>query len=80
MTGEGWAPLPSNKKEKAKEASSCTRGGSGWILGKLSSQKGQPDFGTDCPDSGGAIIPGVFEKCGCGPWGHGWVVALAVLD
>ena len=41
-------------------ALSCTRGGSSWILGKISSPKEQL---TQTAQGGGAvIIPGVFKK------------------
>jgi len=48
-------------------ASSCARGGSGWMLGKISSQKEQCCSGTAAQRGGGVTIPGgVPEPCGCG--------------
>jgi len=54
-------------------ASSCARGGSGWILA-VTSPKKQWCTGTGCPRSGGVTIPGgVPETCRCGTWGHSLV-------
>lgn len=38
-------------------ASSYTRGGIGWILGKMSSLGRLPIIGTGCSGSGGITIP-----------------------
>lgn len=44
---------------------SCARGSLGWILGRVSSQKGWLGTGMGCP--GRVTIPGgVGEKAGCG--------------
>jgi len=50
-------------------ASSCVRGGSGWILGKMSFLQ---ELAQAAQGSGGVPIPGgVQTPCGCGPWGQG---------
>ena len=47
-------------------ASSCTRGGSGWIEEKTS-QKERCCSGTAAQGGGGVTVPGgVPEPCGCG--------------
>jgi len=48
-------------RQEAK-ALSCTRRGSGWILGKISSQKECPGIGTGCQGGGGVIVPGGVQK------------------
>ena len=61
-------------------ASSRTRAGSGWARGEMSSPTGWPSAGTGCPGTGCRHRPwGGQKKCGCGAWGHGLVMALAVL-
>ena len=61
--------------EQEVMASSCARGGSGWILGKCSSPKEQCCSGTAARGGGGVTIPGgVPELWGCGTEGCGqWV-------
>lgn len=55
--------------KEVAEGSSCTKGGFGhW-----------GNFFTLEMVSGGVIIPGDVKTCGCGTWGHGLVLALAVL-
>ena len=66
-------------------ASICTRGGSGWILGKTSSLKEWWCIGTECPGSSGVTIPGgVQETCGCGikdmVIGYGEAALIVGLD
>ena len=53
-------------------ASSCTRGGSGWILGRISSQKEWWCTGTHCLGRCGVTDPGGVEEKGkyCIEW-HG---------
>jgi len=51
---------------------SCARGGSGWILGTISSQKERCGSGTAAQGGGGVTVPGgVPEPCGCGTEGRG---------
>ena len=53
-------------------ASCSARGGSGWILGNISSQKEQCCSGTAAHGGGGVTIPGgVPEPWGCGTEGRG---------
>jgi len=53
-------------------ASHCTRGGSGWLLGNISSQKEWSGRGMGCPGSGGVTIPGgVPDLWRCGMEEHG---------
>jgi len=47
-----------------RNASSCARGGLGWILGKISSQNGLSHTGTDCP--GKWLRHPSLEVCRCG--------------
>ena len=47
--GRGWLLLPGNSNRKRDNGLSCARGGSGWILGTISSQKEQWGSGTGCP-------------------------------
>jgi len=44
-------------------ASSCVRGGSSWILRKISSLKELCDVGTGCPGSGEVTVPGGVKTC-----------------
>ena len=59
-------------------ASSCTRGGLGWILGNTSSQKEWSDMGTAAQGGGGVTVPGgVPEPWRCGTEGCGqWAVLV----
>jgi len=60
---------------------SCTRGGSGWILGKNSSQQEWWGSGTAAQGSGGVTVPGgVQETCRCGTEGHGLVGMVGWID
>jgi len=53
-------------------ASSCTRGGSGWILGTIYLPKEQCCSGTAAHGGGGVTVPGgVPEPWGCGTEGRG---------
>ena len=53
-------------------ASTCARGGSGWILGKISSPKVQWCIGTAAQGGGGVTVPGgVWELWKCGTEGRG---------
>jgi len=55
-------------------ALSCTRGGSGWILGKPSSQKECGALAQAAQGGGGSSVPGsVKKKFGCCTKGHGLV-------
>ena len=50
----GWplfppSPVTSDRSGGEVRTLSCTRGGSGWILGNISSKKEWYCFGTDCP-------------------------------
>ena len=54
-------------------ASSCTRGGSGWALGKkqILSRSGEA-VAQVAQGGGGVTVPGgVQEPCGCGTEGQG---------
>jgi len=52
-------------------ASGCVRGGSDWILGKISFLSGQA-LDQAAQGSGGVPIPGGVQKlCGCGTLGRG---------
>lgn len=56
-------------------ASSCTREGSGWVLGKIYSPKEWSGAGMSCP--GGVTIPeGVQETCRCGTKEHSSVGSI----
>jgi len=69
-------------------ASSCTREGSSWVLGKISSPQEWSSIGTGCPGSGGVTIPGVVQewwRCGtegCGQWAwwDGLGLDLVILE
>ena len=53
-------------------ASGCTRGGSGWMLGKISLPKEWWCSGTAAQGGGGVTVPGgVQEPCWCGTEGRG---------
>jgi len=56
-------------------ASSCTRGGAGWILGNISSLKEQCCSGTAAHGGGGVTVPGGVQ----GAWGCGIVMLLPSL-
>ena len=45
-------------------ASGCATGGSGWILGTISSQKEQCCSGTAARGDGGVTVPGGVPGCG----------------
>lgn len=49
--GRGWggALLQGTRTGQGQTAGRCTRGGSGWMFGKISSQKGRRGIGTECP-------------------------------
>ena len=50
----------------------CARGGSGWILGKMYSQKEWRCSGTAAQGGGGVTVPGgAQEPWGCGTEGCG---------
>lgn len=52
-----------------------TRRGLGWVLGKISLQKGGQALEQAALGSAGVTIPGRVEKmCGCGAWGCGSVL------
>ena len=54
-------------------ASSCTRGGSGWTLGNISSQKSGDTLAQAAQEGGGVSVPGdVQVTCGCGTEGRGY--------
>ena len=54
-------------------SSSCTRGGSGWILGKILQKSGQV-LERAAQGGGGSSVPGsVKKKFGCCTKGHGLV-------
>ena len=59
-------------------ASSCTRGGSGWMLGKISSPKSDAVLEQAAQGGGRVTIPGGFQekdRCGtewCGLVGMHW--------
>jgi len=63
-------------------ASSCSRGGSGWILRKTF-QKERCCSGTAAQGGGGVTVPGgVQELCRCGTEGRGdgrWMFGLSYL-
>ena len=69
-------------------ASSCVRGGSVWILGKISLLKEWSGLGPGCPGSGVPIPGGVQKTCRCGTWGYGlagtvvlgWWLDLVILE
>ena len=53
-------------------ASSCARGGLGWILGKLHLRKSGEAVAQAAQGSGGVTVPGGAEEpCGCGTEGRG---------
>ena len=53
-------------------ASSCVRGGSDWILGKMSYWQSGQALDQAAQGSGGVPVPGgVQNPCGCGSSGHG---------
>ena len=69
-------------------ASSCARGGSGWILGKTFPPKEWSGTGMDCQGCGGVTVRGgIKERCRCGTKEHGlvgnisgrWMVGLGDL-
>ena len=66
-------------------ASSCTSGGSGWTLGKISSQKEWSGSGTASQGGGEVTVPGgVREMFTCCTEGHDlvgdrWTVGLDIL-
>ena len=63
---------------------SCTTGGSGWILGRISSQKEWCCIGTAAQGGGAVTVPGGVQelwRCGtegCGQWA--WWGGLVILD
>ena len=62
-------------------ASSCVRGGLGWILGKISLLKEWSGTGAGCPGQWGVTVPGGVQKpCGCDTSGHGGVGLTVGLD
>jgi len=61
MSSVGWEGM----------ASSCTRGGSGWILGKISSQKEWQCTGKGCPGRWWSHCPGNVEMWHWGTWFSG---------
>ena len=60
-------------------ASSCARGGSFWILGKISLLKEWSGIGTGCPGKWWVTIPGGVQKtCRCDTSRHG-LAGMVVL-
>ena len=60
-------------------ASSCTRRGSGWMLGKNSSPEEQLDNSTGCPLRRWSHRPeGIQETCAWGTEGHD-LVGMVVM-
>ena len=58
-------------------ASSCTREGLGWILGKMCSPEEWSGTGMDCQGGAGVSVPrGVQETFRCYTKGHGLVGKL----
>lgn len=66
----GWA----GHTQQGETASGCARAGSGWTLGKISSQKKWSDIGTGCPGKWWHHYPWKRSRWGtsqCGYWAWG---------
>lgn len=60
-------------------ALACAREGLGWVWRKTPSWEGLSGIGAD--SRSGIPIPGeIYNRCGCGTWGHGILVALEQFD
>lgn len=78
-----WVLVASQAIGQEKIASSCTKGGLGWILGKISSPEGLSSFGTGCSGKRLVTIPGNLLMWHLGIWfrgGHGRVRFAIGLD
>jgi len=83
-SGEGGRPLPPGNSSMIRMASSCTRGGPGWVLGTICSQKEWQCIRTDCPGRWWGHCPWrcsrTVEMWHWGTWWDGLGLDLGILE